>query len=114
MLHSQALRPTCIVSSACQQRRLKYLGKSIWADSATLRCYVCNSSGRTNSTWTLSKVSHCKWPEAIQEVNPTIASYKASAVKIYNCTSSLARFESKNISLYFKKRSILLHSTLEL
>jgi hypothetical protein len=29
MLHSQALRPTCIVSSACQQRRLKYLGKSI-------------------------------------------------------------------------------------
>jgi hypothetical protein len=30
-------------------------------------------------------------------------SYNASAVKIYNATSSLVRFENKNISLYFVK-----------
>jgi hypothetical protein len=32
-------------------------------------------------------------------INPTIATYNASAVKIYNATSSLARFENKNIFL---------------
>jgi hypothetical protein len=32
--------------------------------------------------------------------NRTIASYKASAVKIYNDTSSLVCFENKNILLY--------------
>jgi hypothetical protein len=42
--------------------------------------------------------------------NPTIVSYDASAVKIYNPKSSLARFENKNIFLNFKKRSSL-HST---
>jgi hypothetical protein len=35
--------------------------------------------------------------------NPTIASYNASAVKIYDATSSLVRFENKNIFLYFEK-----------
>jgi hypothetical protein len=30
-------------------------------------------------------------------VNPTIVSYNASAVKSYNATSSLVRFENKNI-----------------
>jgi hypothetical protein len=30
-----------------------------------------------------------------------IASYNASAVKFYNATNSLARFENKNIFLYF-------------
>jgi hypothetical protein len=35
--------------------------------------------------------------------NPTIASYNASAVKIYSATSSLVRFENKNIFFYFKK-----------
>jgi hypothetical protein len=34
--------------------------------------------------------------------------YNASAVKIYNATSSLARFENKNIFSLLKKRSILL------
>jgi hypothetical protein len=29
--------------------------------------------------------------------NPTIVSYNATAVKIYNATSSLVRFENKNI-----------------
>jgi hypothetical protein len=32
--------------------------------------------------------------------NPTIASYNASAVKIYNATGSLARFENKIIIFY--------------
>jgi hypothetical protein len=31
------------------------------------------------------------------EANPTIASYNASIVNFYNATSSLARFENKNI-----------------
>jgi hypothetical protein len=35
--------------------------------------------------------------------NPTIASYNASAVKIYNATSSLVRFGSKNFFVYFEK-----------
>jgi hypothetical protein len=34
-------------------------------------------------------------------------SYNASAVKFYNSTGSLARFENKNISFYFEKRSSL-------
>jgi hypothetical protein len=39
-------------------------------------------------------------------VNPTIGSYNASSVKMYNATSSLVRFENKNLFRYFKKRSI--------
>jgi hypothetical protein len=35
--------------------------------------------------------------------NPTIASYNASAVKIYNATSSLVRFANKNIFLCIEK-----------
>jgi hypothetical protein len=41
--------------------------------------------------------------------NPTIASYKATVVNFYNAAGSLARFENKNISFYFEKRSSLLH-----
>jgi hypothetical protein len=40
--------------------------------------------------------------------NPTIASYNASAVKIYNATSSLERFENKTNFLYYDKRPTLL------
>jgi hypothetical protein len=40
--------------------------------------------------------------------NPTIASYNASAVKIYTTTSSLVRFENKNVFFYYEKRSSLL------
>jgi hypothetical protein len=36
--------------------------------------------------------------------NPTIASCNASAVKIYNATSSLVRFENKNIFFATNKR----------
>jgi hypothetical protein len=39
--------------------------------------------------------------------NPTIVSYNASAVKIYNATSSLVCFENKNIFFCLKKRSSL-------
>jgi hypothetical protein len=35
-------------------------------------------------------------------VNPTIASYNASAVKIYNITGSLLRFGNRNISSTLK------------
>jgi hypothetical protein len=34
--------------------------------------------------------------------NPSILSYNASGVKIYNATSSLVRFESKNIFFYIE------------
>jgi hypothetical protein len=34
--------------------------------------------------------------------NPTIVSYNASAVKFYNTTSSLVRFENKTIFFYFE------------
>jgi hypothetical protein len=44
----------------------------------------------------------------VQGVNPTIVSYNASAVKIYNATISLVRLENKNILLYFEKRFSLL------
>jgi hypothetical protein len=40
--------------------------------------------------------------------NPTIASYNASAVKIYNATSSLLRFENENNFYKFEKRTSLL------
>jgi hypothetical protein len=36
--------------------------------------------------------------------NPTTLSYNASPVKIYNATSSLVRFENKNIVFYFEKQ----------
>jgi hypothetical protein len=39
--------------------------------------------------------------------NPTIVSYNARAVNFYNATSSLARFENKNMTLYSEKRSSL-------
>jgi hypothetical protein len=35
-------------------------------------------------------------------VNPTILSYIASAVKIYNATSSLASFENENVFFDFE------------
>jgi hypothetical protein len=35
--------------------------------------------------------------------NPTIVCYNASAVKIYNATSSLVRFENINIFIYSPK-----------
>jgi hypothetical protein len=44
--------------------------------------------------------------------NPTIVSYNASAVKIYNTTSSLVRFENKNILFFLdflEKSCSLLH-----
>jgi hypothetical protein len=44
-------------------------------------------------------------PQGIPEANPTITSYNASAVKIYNTTNSPVRFENKNIFFYIKKRS---------
>jgi hypothetical protein len=34
--------------------------------------------------------------------NPTFVSYSAGAVKIYNATNSLVRFENKNIFFYFR------------
>jgi hypothetical protein len=35
--------------------------------------------------------------------NPTIVSHNASALKIYNATSSLVRFETKNIFFCFER-----------
>jgi hypothetical protein len=35
--------------------------------------------------------------------NPTIVFYNAGAVKIYNATSSLVRFENKNIFFDFER-----------
>jgi hypothetical protein len=43
-------------------------------------------------------------------VVPTIVIYNASAVKIYNNTSSLVRFENKNIYFFYEKRSSLLQT----
>jgi hypothetical protein len=40
--------------------------------------------------------------------NPTITSYNASVVNLYNAMGSLARFENNNILLYFEKRCSLL------
>jgi hypothetical protein len=40
--------------------------------------------------------------------NPTALSYNASALKIYNATRNLVRFENKNMLSYFEKRSSLL------
>jgi hypothetical protein len=39
--------------------------------------------------------------------NPTTSSYNASVVNFYNATSSLVRFEIKNIFFFFQKRSNL-------
>jgi hypothetical protein len=39
--------------------------------------------------------------------NSTIASYNASVENFYNAAGSLARFDNKNISFYFGKRSSL-------
>jgi hypothetical protein len=37
--------------------------------------------------------------------NPTIVSYNARAVKFFNATSSLVRFENKNVFFCFEKCS---------
>jgi hypothetical protein len=42
------------------------------------------------------------------EANPTIVSYNASAVKIYNATSSQVRFENKSLFYKLEKRASLL------
>jgi hypothetical protein len=42
--------------------------------------------------------------------NPTTAIYNASAAKIYNATSSLVRFENKNIFVYNEKCHSLLQA----
>jgi hypothetical protein len=43
----------------------------------------------------------------ISGAKPTTVSYNVSAVKIYNATSSLVRFENKkNVFFYFEKRSM--------
>jgi hypothetical protein len=44
----------------------------------------------------------CRWTGA----NATIVRYNASAVKIYNSTSSPVRFESKNVLSYFGKNAL--------
>jgi hypothetical protein len=41
--------------------------------------------------------------QALPGANPTIVSYNASVVKVYNTTNSLDRFESKNISFILLK-----------
>jgi hypothetical protein len=48
-------------------------------------------------------VSDVLWPGHLHKsgANPEIASYNASAVNIYNATSSLTRSENKNIFFYF-------------
>jgi hypothetical protein len=46
--------------------------------------------------------------------DPTIVSYNAGAVEIYNAKGSLVRSENKIIFFYFEKRSSLLHTSLEL
>jgi hypothetical protein len=44
------------------------------------------------------------WPKIFKEpasgANPTTVSYNANDVKIYNATSSLVRFENRNIFFY--------------
>jgi hypothetical protein len=45
---------------------------------------------------------------------PTIVSYDASAVNIYNATSNLERFENKNMFFYSNKRTGLLCTMLAL
>jgi hypothetical protein len=42
--------------------------------------------------------------------NPTIVSYNASAVNIYNATSSLARSENKNIFFCIRKNALAYYS----
>jgi hypothetical protein len=54
-------------------------------------------------------VSHF-FPHAFSGANPTIVSYNVSAVKIYNATRSLVRFENKNIFFRLKRSSLLQHN----
>jgi hypothetical protein len=42
--------------------------------------------------------------------NPTIVSYNASAVKIYNATSNLVRFENKNCFQLLPKNGLAYYS----
>jgi hypothetical protein len=44
--------------------------------------------------------------------NPTIASYNANDVKIYNATSSLVRFENKHVTSTLKKNALAYYRTL--
>jgi hypothetical protein len=51
-----------------------------------------------------AELDFIKW---IPGANPTIVSYSASAVKIYNATNSLVRFENKNI--FFNLKNALVY-----
>jgi hypothetical protein len=50
----------------------------------------------------------CSSKRCCSGANPTIVSYNASAVEIYDAASSLVRLENKNIFFPKKKRSSLL------
>jgi hypothetical protein len=63
--------------------------------SGTLVCRVFDEGQNEEQIFRLKK--------AVPGTNPTTVSYNASAVTIYNATSSLARFESKSVLLYFEK-----------
>jgi hypothetical protein len=43
------------------------------------------------------------YPDAI----PTVVSYNASTIKIYNATSSLVRFENKKVFFHFERNNAL-------
>jgi hypothetical protein len=55
-----------------------------------------------------SKWNVCKLLMYSPGANPTIVSYNAGAVKIYNGTSSLVLLENKNILFCLEKRCSLL------
>jgi hypothetical protein len=54
------------------------------------------------------------YSRSLPGANPTIARNSASAVKIYNATGSLARFENTNIFFYYKNCSMEPTTTLAL
>jgi hypothetical protein len=76
---------------------------SIEVDDKSSSFLFSVSSGNGWDTVSEKNLQH--YPEIkennlIPGANPTTVSYNASALKNYNATSSLARFENKNSSFY--------------
>jgi hypothetical protein len=77
------------------------IGKKIFMKKASLNI---RRTLLINQTMNLQAVNLCR-----AGANPTIASYNASAVKIYNATSSLVRFENK-IFYFILKSTLAYHN----
>jgi hypothetical protein len=86
--------------------RVPHITRPFWFVS--LECDWISVKNVVGNLWCLKLRTNYYQEADSARANPTIVSYNASGVKIYNTTGSQMRFENKNIFFYFEKRCSLL------